>query len=103
MAEQRERMKPWRSLAELSADAPTERGLRHLQELEARCRQGDRAAVLFVLQRSDADTFSPHPTAHPEFAACLKQVHERGVEVYAWRCRVDLEQIELEEPMEVLL
>jgi sugar fermentation stimulation protein A len=87
----------------LFPDAPTERGMRHLEELATLRSQGDRVAVLFVIQRSDARAFSPHPTAHPAFAATLRRVYSAGVEVHAWRCAVDLKEIVLTDAVGVLL
>lgn len=79
----------------LFPDAPTTRGVRHLEELATLRRSGERVAVGFVVQRSDALRFRPHPTADPAFAAALRRVHAEGVEVYAWRCAVSHSAIEL--------
>lgn len=87
----------------LFPDAPTERGLRHLHELVELHRQGDRVAVMFVIQRPDAVAFAPHPTAHPAFAAALREASQAGVEVYAWRCHVSLSGIALAEPAPLIL
>jgi sugar fermentation stimulation protein A len=87
----------------LFPDAPTTRGVRHLQELEQLHGSGDRVAVVFVVQRRDAVAFSPHPLAHPEFAAALRRVGQLGVEVYAWRCVVTLEGSTITDPIPVLL
>lgn len=87
----------------LFPDAPTARGARHVQALQALRSQGERAAVVFVVQRPDAVAFSPHPTADPAFAETLRQASRAGVEVYAYRCAVDLEAIEVWEPIEVRL
>lgn len=86
----------------LFPDAPTERGRRHLHELMALRRlHGDRVAVAFVIQRPDAAAFAPHPTADPLFAAALREAIGAGVEVTAWRCRVDLAGIDLAGPVAV--
>jgi len=87
----------------LFPDAPTERGIRHLEELAALRAGGDRAAALFVIQRNDASAFSPHPSAHPAFAEALRRANAQGVEIYAWRCRVSLDAIELAESIPVRL
>lgn len=88
----------------LFPDAPTERGLRHLRDLMALQQQhGDRVAVVFVVQRPDAAVFAPHPTAHPAFSTALREASLAGVEVYAWRCRVDLAGVALAEPVAVRL
>ncbi|MCA9871610.1 MAG: DNA/RNA nuclease SfsA [Anaerolineae bacterium] len=88
----------------LFPDAPTERGLRHLRELmDLRERFGDRVAVVFVIQRPDAVAFAPHPTAHPAFAAMLREAWQAGVEVVAQRCQVDLNEISLADRVAVHL
>lgn len=84
-------------------DAPTTRGVKHLEELIALRHAGERVAVGFVVQRSDALRFGPHPTADPLFAAILRRAHAQGVEVYAWRCAVSRTGIELTDPLPVEL
>jgi sugar fermentation stimulation protein A len=85
----------------LFPDAPTARGVKHLAELAALRRAGERVAVGFVVQRADAVRFRPHPTADPAFAASLRRVHGEGVEVYAWRCAVSHTAIELTDPLPI--
>ena len=85
----------------LFPDAPTTRGVKHLEELAALRHAGERVAVGFVVQRSDASCFAPHPTADPAFAATLRRVHDEGVEVYAWRCAVGHNAIELTDQIPV--
>jgi sugar fermentation stimulation protein A len=87
----------------LFPDAPTTRGVKHLEELAALRRSGERVAVVFVVQRSDAVRFTPHPVADPVFAATLRRVADAGVEVYAWRCAVDRKAIEITDPVRVEL
>ena len=72
----------------LFPDAPTERGSRHLAELAQARHRGDRACVLFIIQRPDADRFSPNATTDPEFAMSLAVAAAKGVEVYAYTTRV---------------
>ena len=76
-------------------DAPTLRGQRHVRELVQAAENGDRAAVLFVVQREDALRFAPHDEADPAFGHVLRQGARAGVEVYAWRCRVSQDAIQL--------
>ncbi|MFW9919217.1 MAG: DNA/RNA nuclease SfsA [Candidatus Thorarchaeota archaeon] len=71
-------------------DAPTSRGARHLREL-ARAKKEDlaeRAAVIFVIQRPDAEVFSPNDDTDPDFGNALRESHIAGVEIYALSCRV---------------
>ena len=55
----------------LFPDAPTERGVKHLNEL-ARCiREGYEAQVVFVVQMSDIRYFTPNNITHPAFGKAL--------------------------------
>ena len=74
-------------------DAPTVRGLRHVLELTRAAERGDKAAVLFVVQRDDAHDFTPHDKADPAFGQALRQAAKAGVAMHALRCRVTLEAI----------
>lgn len=73
----------------LFPDAPTTRGTRHLKELAEAVRQGYRAAVVWFVQRDDAEAFAPHVEADPDFARALREARDRGVEAYAYRCLVE--------------
>ncbi len=73
----------------LFPDAPTARGRRHLEELARVCAQGDRALVLFVVQRPDAERFGPHAALDPAFAQAFVDALHAGVETAALVCRFD--------------
>ncbi len=79
----------------LFPDAPTARGARHLRELTAAVQTGDRAAVVFVVQRPDATAFATHFAADPTFGATLLQASAAGVRVSAFRCDVNSEGVEI--------
>jgi sugar fermentation stimulation protein A len=70
-------------------DAPTERGTRHVRELEQRARAGDGAMVLFVAQREDVQVVTPYDTIDPEFSEALRRAQATGVQVRAVRFRMD--------------
>lgn len=70
-------------------DAVTARGRRHVLELASAVEAGYRAAVLFIVQRGDAQGVRPHDEADPAFGLALRGAVERGVEVYAYGCRVE--------------
>lgn len=74
-------------------DAPTARGARHVRELSATVRSGEKAAVVFVIQRSDAQGFVPHDEADAAFGIALREAAGAGVGVYAWTCEVSLQEI----------
>jgi sugar fermentation stimulation protein A len=83
-----------RGLAEFP-DCVAARSTRHLAELEAMLRAGDRAAILFVVQRTDCDRFQAAADCDPAFAAALERVVVKGVELYVYGCKVAREGIEL--------
>ena len=76
-------------------DAPTPRGCRHLRELASLAVQGERASVVFIAQREDVEVFMPFEEVDPVFAETLREVSRVGVEVHAYRCRVDIGCVEL--------
>lgn len=76
-------------------DAPTTRGRRHVEELAALAAQGDRACVVFIVQRPDATRLRANQATDPAFAQALAQAAAQGVEVYAYTCRVTLHDITL--------
>jgi sugar fermentation stimulation protein A len=87
----------------LFPDAPTARGTRHLLELSKHCRKGGRALVVFVVQRDDARSLSPHASNDPAFAAALSQAVRVGVRVLAFACRVAPDGIRLDRRIPVVL
>ena len=84
-------------------DAPTARGRKHLEELIEVRATGDRAVVVFVVQRPDAHRFIPHREADPLFASGLEQAAAAGVEIRAFTCNVSLETITIAVEIPVVL
>lgn len=84
-------------------DAVTERGRRHLEHLAARVRAGDRAALVFVVQRDDADSVAPADDIDPAYGAALRGAVAAGVEVHAWSVRVTPTALCLARVLPVLL
>ena len=64
-------------------DAPTARGRKHLEELEAMVAAGDRAALLFCVQRGDAGSAGPADDIDPSYGSLLRRVAAAGVAVHA--------------------
>jgi len=82
-------------------DAVTERGRRHLEHLIARRQAGERAALLYIVQRADADSVAPADDIDPAYGAALREAVTAGVEVQAWSARVEPLGIELERRLEI--
>ena len=76
-------------------DAPTERGIKHLQELIRAVEEGHRASAVFVIQMEHVLDFAPNDVTHPAFGAALRRAAAAGVEVEAFRCRVAPDSLEI--------
>lgn len=80
-------------------DCVAARSTKHLGELEAMVRAGDRAVALFVVQRTDCDSFSACHDLDPAFAAALERVADAGVEVLVYGCEMSPAAIRVARPM----
>ena len=87
----------------LFPDAPTIRGVKHLRSLMAARDAGYEAAVVFVIQRADAEAFAPHDVADPLLGRTLREARDGGVAIWAYRCSLTERSIELAEAVPVLL
>jgi sugar fermentation stimulation protein A len=87
----------------LFPDAPTERGVKHLNEL-ARCvGEGYEAQAVFVIQMSGARYFTPNNETHPAFGAALVAAQKAGVKVVALDCAVTENSLTIGQPVAVKL
>ncbi len=75
-------------------DAPTLRGVKHLEELAAAKAAGYEAAVCFIVQMEGMRWLEPNDATHPEFGAALRRSAAAGVEVLALECRVTPDSLE---------
>jgi sugar fermentation stimulation protein A len=76
-------------------DAVSERGTKHLKELMRLKRQGHRAAIVFVIQRSDCDNFRPADEIDSEYGRWLRRAVKAGVEALPYRAKVTSREIVL--------
>ena len=82
-------------------DAKTERGAKHLEELGDVVEAGSRAAMLFLIQIGSAERFSLARDIDPKYGTAYDRARSRGVEAYAWRCRIDRDGIEVAAPVPI--
>jgi sugar fermentation stimulation protein A len=68
----------------LFPDSKSERGQKHLRELMIAKNQGLRAAMLYIVQRSEPYYFTPALDHDPEYAKLLQEAYESGVEVFVY-------------------
>lgn len=69
-------------------DAPTERGVKHLNELASAVKKGFHCYVSFVIQAEGVDNVYPNIETHPEFGEALRKAADAGVKVLALGCSV---------------
>ena len=84
-------------------DAPTKRGIKHVQELIEFSEKGYRAAVLFISQRQDTQSITCNDTIDPVFGKWLRKAKNKGVELYGMNCKVTPTTISLNKVIEVIL
>ena len=82
-------------------DAVSARATKHMHELAGQRRLGNRAVVLFVVQRMDCRVFTPADDIDPAYGQSLREAARAGVEVLVWRAEVSPVGIELAEPLPV--
>ena len=77
-------------------DAPTERGVKHLEELILATQQGYNCKIAFVIQMEGIFEVRGNATTHPEFATTLQKAKDAGVEVLFLCCRVMPDEVFVE-------
>jgi sugar fermentation stimulation protein A len=84
-------------------DAPTERGVKHLNELTACLSEGYEAAVCFIIQMDGMKEFSPNDATHPAFGDALRAAQAAGVRVLAVGCAVEPDSLRITHHIPVAL
>ena len=87
----------------LFPDAPTERGVKHLQELIQCTEKGYEAYVLFAVQMSGVKHLRPNDRMHPAFGEALRLASAVGVRVMALECEITPDTMHLTREIPVLL
>ena len=70
-------------------DAPTERGVKHLQGLSEAVAEGFEAFVLFVIQMEGVREFRPNDETHKAFGDALRAGARAGLHILAYDCEVE--------------
>ena len=69
-------------------DAPTERGVKHINGLMEALKQGYISWLCFVVQMSGVRYLEPNDETHPAFGEILRRAKTAGVRVLALECEV---------------
>ena len=84
-------------------DAPTERGVKHVEELVEAVKAGYEAYMFFVIQMKNVKYFTPNDDTHAAFGEALRKAHKQGVKVLAYECEVEADSIAISKEIPVLL
>ena len=76
-------------------DAPTLRGIKHIQTLIRAKKEGYHAALAYVIQMDGVTEVRPNAATHPEYAIAVKEAEVAGVEVLFYTCHVEPDQLEI--------
>jgi len=84
-------------------DAPSERAVKHVEELSQAVKEGYEAYVFFVVQMKGVWYFTPNMDTHPAFGKALIEASRAGVHVMAYDCEVTPDSITICDPVPVIL
>jgi sugar fermentation stimulation protein A len=87
----------------LFPDAPTERGIKHINELIDALSEGYEAYIIFVIQMKKINCFKPNCKTHPQFGEALKKAKTAGVKILAFDCKISPDEMIIENPINVII
>lgn len=84
-------------------DAPTERGVKHIEELCKAVQDGYEAYLFFMVQMSGVTYLAPNRNTHPAFGEAMEKAKASGVQMLAYECDVTKDEIVITKPVPVVL
>lgn len=84
-------------------DAPTERGVKHIEELIKATKNGFETAVVFIIQMDNVKCFKPNDNTHKQFGDALRKAVLQGVKVFALDCTVTKGRVTAKNQVEIVL
>jgi sugar fermentation stimulation protein A len=87
----------------LFPDAPTERGVKHVNELIECLSDGYEAQMVFIVQMSRVSYFTPNIATHSEFGEALMKADQAGVKIVAFECDVAEDSLTVTKPVNIKL
>lgn len=82
-------------------DSVTARGAKHLGELENMVREGHRAMMFYLIQRTDCAAMTLAADIDPTYAAAFAKAQAAGVRILAQSCEITPQRITLGAPTPV--
>ena len=84
-------------------DAPTERGVKHVEELIRAREEGYCAFVLFIVQMEGMRVFMPNDDTHRAFGDALRRAQQAGVHILAYQCHVTEDSLQVSTSLPIRL
>ena len=82
-------------------DSVTKRGKKHLFELSQQVKKGNRAVMLYLVQRGDCKSFSIASDIDPAYDSAIKTAQNAGVELLCYDCNILTDEISIRNPLEI--
>ena len=82
-------------------DSVTARGAKHLAELSRVAESGQRAIMLYLVQRTDSESFTLASDIDPGYAAAYHAATSSGVETFAFGTNISPDGVALADPLPV--
>lgn len=80
-------------------DAPTERGVKHIRELQRALAEGYDSYLAFVIQMEGITEVRPNDETHPAFGQALREAAAAGVQVLCLPCAVEKDSLTVKEAL----
>ena len=84
-------------------DAPTLRGVKHVEELITCMQDGYEAYLFFVVQMKHTAHVEPNWKTHPEFGNALQRAADAGVHLLAYDCLMTEDSIQADQPLQIIV
>ena len=78
-------------------DAPTKRGVKHIQELMEAKKEGYETWILFFIQMKGMKVFRTNDAMDPDFAAACVKAKKRGVHILVYDSIVKEDSMDIDE------
>ena len=76
-------------------DAVSDRAVKHVKALQRRVQAGERAALVFCVQHTGVVRATLADEIHPAYGAAVREAQQAGVEVRAFGCRIERDEISI--------
>ena len=83
-------------------DTKTERGARHLNELAEMCKQGAKATLFYLVQRTDCEALSVASDIDPNYAKAFEQALKSGVDVLCYGTNISRQGVTIGQQLRVI-